>query len=110
MSGFLMHLGATAICPHGGQVMVIPTNTRVLVSKQPVATMADLFTIAGCAFMVGTKPQPCIKIQWLVPALRVRVNGQQVILQSSSGLCQSAEQIPQGPPTVLITQTRVKGM
>ena len=24
----LYHVGATAICPHGGQVTVVPTNTR----------------------------------------------------------------------------------
>ena len=30
MPGFLFHLGGTAICPHAGQVMDVPTNTRVL--------------------------------------------------------------------------------
>jgi hypothetical protein len=109
MPGFLMHVGATAICPHAGQITVIPTNTRVLVGGQPVATMGDTYVVAGCPFVVGSKPQPCVKVQWLVPALRVRVMGQQAILQSSTGLCQSAEQIPQGPPSVIVTQVRVKG-
>ena len=55
----------------------------------------------GCAFTVPpSKPQPCLKVQWLVPAARVLVGGQPAILQSSSGLCLSAEQIPQGPPSV----------
>jgi hypothetical protein len=44
-----------------------------------------------------------------VPATRVFVNGQPVILQTSTGLCQSAEQIPQGPPTIVATQPRVIG-
>lgn len=109
MSGPLYHLGGAAICPHAGQVSVIASNARVLVSGQPVATMADTFLVAGCAFTVGTKPQPCLKVQWLVPATRVMVNGQPAILQTSSGLCQSAEQIPQGPPNVITTQTRVIG-
>lgn len=109
MPGFLFHAGATAICPHAGQVSVIPSNTRVLVSGQPVATLGDLFLVAGCAFTVGPKPQPCVKVQWLVPATRVLVNGQPAILQTSSGLCQSPEQIPQGPPTVIATQVRVLG-
>jgi hypothetical protein len=39
----------------------------------------------------------------------VRVGGQQALLQTSSGLCQSAEQIPQGPPNVIAGQIRVKG-
>jgi len=74
-----------------------------------VATMADSFPISGCPFVVSSKPQPCMRIQWLVPASRVKVGGQLVMLQSSSGICQSAEQIPQGPPNVLATQTRVRG-
>jgi hypothetical protein len=111
MPGFLMHVGASAICPHGAQVSVISTTARVLVNGLPVATLADLYLIAGCAFTVpGPKPQPCIKVQWLAPATRVLVNGQPPILQTSAGLCQSAEQIPQGPPTVIATQTRVGGI
>ena len=69
--------------------------------------------VSGCPFQIpvgaGTKPQPCIKIQWIKPALRVKINGQPALLQDSSGLCQSAEQIPQGPPQVVVTQMRVKG-
>ncbi len=110
MPGFLFHVGATSTCPHGGQVSTISTNSRVLVSGQPVATLADSFLIAGCAFTVPpSKPQPCIKVQWLVPASRVLVGGQPVILQTSTGMCQSADQIPQGAPTVIATQTRVSG-
>lgn len=110
MPGYLLHVGATAICPHGGQVSIISSNTRVLVSSQPVATQNDTYMVAGCAFTIPpAKPQPCVKVQWLVPASRVKVGGQPVILQASTGLCQSAEQIPQGPPNVLVTQLRVKG-
>src|SRR5215203_4617291 len=110
MPGFLFHVGASAICPHGGQVSTIPTNTRVLVSGQPVATLGDTYPVAGCVFTVpGPKPQPCVKVQWLVPAARVLVNGQPAILQTSTGICQSVEQIPQGPPTVIATQMRVAG-
>jgi hypothetical protein len=45
-----------------------------------------------------------------VPATRILINGQPAILQASTGLCQSVEQIPQGPPTVIATQVRVGGM
>jgi len=111
MPGFLFHVGGTAICPHAGQVTVIPSNTRVLVNGMPVATLGDTYLVAGCAFTVPpTKPQPCVRVQWLVPATRVLVNGQPAILQTSTGLCLSVEQIPAGPPTVVATQTRVTGM
>jgi uncharacterized Zn-binding protein involved in type VI secretion len=109
MPGLLCHVGATAICAHGGQVSVISTNTRVLVSGQPVATLGDTYPIVGCPFTVSGNPHPCVKVQWLVPAARVTVNGQPVILQTSSGMGLSAEQVPQGPPTIVATQTRVVG-
>ena len=89
---------------------MISTNARVLVNSQPVATLSDTYTIAGCPFTVpGPKPQPCVTAKWIAPAVRVQVNGQPVILQTSAGICQSAEQAPQGPPNVLATQTRVLG-
>lgn len=108
MPGPLAHVGASAICPHAGQVSIISTNTRVLVGGMPVATLADQFLIAGCAFTVPPgKPQPCLRVQWLAPATRVLVNGQPPILQTSAGLCLSPEQAPQGPPTFIVTQIRV---
>jgi hypothetical protein len=110
MPGFIVHVGASAICPHGGQVSAVPSNTQVLVGGQPVVTLADFFPIAGCSFTVPPGvPQPCIEVQWLVPATSVLVNGEPVILQDSVGLCLSPEQAPQGPPTVVSTQTKVTG-
>ena len=47
MPGFLFHVGATAICPHGGQVSTISTNTRVMVGGQPVATQPDTYTVVA---------------------------------------------------------------
>src|SRR5688500_7298909 len=99
MPGFLVQVGATAMCPHAGQVSIVSSNTRVLVGGQPAATLGDQFLIAGCPFTVPPgKPQPCVKVQWLAPAMRVLIGGQPAILQTSTGLCLSAEQIPQGPP------------
>jgi hypothetical protein len=110
MPGLLMHVGAAVTCPHGAPGTTVSANARVLVSGTPVATIADVTTVAGCPFQVpvgaGTKPQPCVKILWSVPAARVLVNGQPALLNTSPGIGQSAEQIPQGPATV-VTQTRV---
>ena len=111
MPGPLFHVGASAMCPHAGQITVLSSNTRVLVSGMPVATLADTGTVAGCPFQIpigtGTKPQPCVTARWLVPATRVLINGQPALIQTSTGICQSVEQIPQGPPTITATQTRV---
>jgi hypothetical protein len=111
MPGPLYHVGAAAICPHGGQLVVVPSTPRVLVSGQPVATMADTTLVAGCVFTVPPgKPQPCVRVQWLVPATRVFIMGQPVLIQTSTGLCLSPEQIPNGPPTIVAPQPRVVGM
>lgn len=106
MPGSLMHVNATVTCPHGGQAMVVPAQSRVLVSEQPVATLAAVYTVAGCAFAVGPKPQPCVIVRWLVPSGRVQVGGSPALLSVPPGICQSAEQIPQGPAIVAVVQTR----
>src|SRR5262249_46526852 len=110
MAGFLLHVGAAALCPHGGQVSTLSTNARVLVNGQPVATLSDTYPVASCTLTLSGAPHPCVKVQWLAPATRVLVNGQPVILQTSAGLCQSADQTPQGAPIVTTTQVRVSGV
>lgn len=110
MPGFLVHVGATLMCPHGGMVQAIPSSPRVLVGGQPVVTAGDTFVVAGCPLNVAGAPHPCLTVQWLVPATRVLAGGKPVILQSSTGLCQAGDQAPQGPPLVVSTQPRVGGM
>lgn len=111
MPGFLLHVGAALLCSHGASANINSANTRVRVSGQPVATHNDATLVAGCPFMTpDRKPQPCVKVLWNMPAARLRINGQPPLLQSSAGLCQSTEGIPQGPPIIAATQTRVRGI
>ena len=105
----LLHVDITAQCPHAGSISVISSNNNVKVSGKPVATQNDNYPISGCPFTVGTKPQPCVNVKWIVPASRVKVNNNPVIFKTSTGICQSAEQAPQGPPNIIVTQIRVKG-
>jgi hypothetical protein len=112
MPGFLLHTNAVVQCTHGIPAQIPPVQPRVLVSGQPVATMASQMLIAGCPFTIpGPKPQPCVSIRWLMPAARVLVMGQPALVQPSpgpgQGLCLSAEQIPNGPPMVSAMQPRV---
>lgn len=109
MSGFFLHNGALVACPHGGSVSVITGNNRVFVNKQPVATITDSFVVSGCHYTDSVAPSQCLTIKWLFPAKRVFVNGKNVILSNSVGVCQNTDQVPQGPPNVLNTQLRVKG-
>ena len=107
MPGPVYHANNVTICPHGGQVQDVPTHARVLVNGQPVALFSDQAMIVGCAFNVSGVPQPCLRVQWLVPAARVQVLGQPVLLQLSTGLCLGPTQAPQGPVSVLVNQPRV---
>jgi hypothetical protein len=111
MPGHLFHVGAQAMCPHGGQISTTSANVRVKVSGQFVATSADASLIAGCVFALpnGT-PHPCVKVQWLVPAARITINRQPALLQTSTALCVAADQAPQGAPQVTVAQKRVKGI
>lgn len=101
---------ATLLCPHGGQGTTIASGTRVLFGGIPAAVLSDLTTIAGCTFVVANKPQPCVRVTWTTGASRAQASGRPVLMQSSTGLCLSAEAIAQGAPVVVATQTRVSGM
>jgi hypothetical protein len=105
----LAHAGAVAQCPHGGAVTFIPSAPRVLVSGMPVATLPDAAPVAGCAFNVSGAPHPCLRVQWLVPAVRVKSTLLPLVLQTSAGLCLAGDQAPQGPPIISATQPRVLG-
>jgi hypothetical protein len=115
MPGFLMHVLAGCKCTHGAPATIAATQPRVLVSGQAVATMTSQIVVAGCPFQIpvgaGTKPQPCVTIKWAMPSTRVQFSGQPAMVLPTPGpgpgICQSAEQIPQGPPVVGPVQARV---
>jgi len=107
MPGFLLHLGATVTCSHAGQATPVSPNPRVLVSGQPVATLASPYMVAGCT--LPTPPAangPCVTAQYVTSALRVTAGGQPVLLFDSQAIC-----APTGTPLItIVAQTRVTGM
>lgn len=105
MPGPLLHLGATVLCSHGGQAMPSAPNPRVLVSGQPVATMAVPYLVAGCPFVPPGGNGPCVTAQWMVAATRVFVGGVPAVLLDSRAIC-----TPTGTPLLpIVAQTRVIG-
>ena len=106
----VFHVTATAMCPHGGTVSTISANTRVLVNGLQAAVKTDAFPVAACAFNVSGSPHPCVEVKWTVPATRVTVMGQPLILESSMGLGVAADQARQGPVSVLVVQKRVQAL
>jgi uncharacterized Zn-binding protein involved in type VI secretion len=105
MPGFLLHMGATVQCAHGGQAQPTVTSTRVTVSGQPIVTQAAPYTIAGCPFNVSGAPVPCVTAQWVTGATRVTSDGLPVLLLDSQATC-----VPNGTPALIVsTQTKVTG-
>jgi uncharacterized Zn-binding protein involved in type VI secretion len=106
MPGYLLHLGATVLCAHGGQAQPTVTNPRVTVSGQPITMQPAPYVIAGCPFNVASSPVPCVTGQWTTAATRITSNGMPVLLLDSQATC-----IPNGTPLVISsTQVRVTGM
>ncbi|NDJ16462.1 PAAR-like protein [Myxacorys almedinensis] len=107
MPGYLMHVGATAICAHGGLAQPTQPNPRIKVMGQMIVTQPFPYAIAGCAN--PTPPAnvgPCTTAQWVQAATRIKVMGQPVLLQDSTAVC-----LPTGTGlTITVTQTRVKAI
>jgi hypothetical protein len=104
MPGFLLHLGATVTCAHGGQAQPVAPNPRVLVSGQPIATIASPYAVAGCPYPPASGG-PCVTAQYVTAATRITSNGQPVLLIDSQAIC-----APTGTPLVpVLTQTRITG-
>ena len=104
MPGFVLHLGATVLCLHGGQAQPTAPLPRVLVSGQPAVGQAAPYVVAGCPF-VPPNPGPCVTAQWVVAATRVLSAGVPLVLQDSTAIC-----APTGTGLQpLVVQTRVKG-
>ena len=105
MPGPIVHLGATVICAHGGQATPTMPFPRVVLSGQPVATLAAPYVVAGCPFPPASGG-PCVTAQWVVGATRVTAGGSPVVVQSGVAIC-----APTGVPlTVLVAQTRVTAL
>jgi hypothetical protein len=110
MPGASLTAASTLVCPHGGTVMITPANQRATAQGAPIATSADVCTIAGCAFTIPPGvPSPCVTVQWMVSAMRLKA-GAPALDAASVGICIAATGAPQGPVIVQATQPRVKDL
>jgi hypothetical protein len=106
MPGFLLHVGATVLCSHGGQAQATVPNPRVTVSGQPTVTISGPYVVAGCAMPPPPSGNgPCVTAQFVSSATRVTSNGQPLLLFDSQAIC-----VPTGTPLMIVqTQVRVTG-
>lgn len=105
MPGFLLHVGATVLCLHGGQAQATAPNPRVMVGGQPTVQQPNPWMVAGCPYTVpGPSPMPCITAQWITGTTRTLSGGMPLLIQTSQAIC-----APNGTGVnILVTQVRVK--
>jgi hypothetical protein len=95
-------------CPHGATITATGSS-RVRADGGTVLTMTDSFSIAGCPFQLPTTPptpSPCTQVVWIVPDIQCRAGGTPTLSQGSVGLCFAATGLPQGPVSVVNTQSK----
>jgi hypothetical protein len=108
VAGFLT-TSSILMCPHGGQVQAVTSNTRAKAGGDFMLRASDTFTIVGCPFVVGIPPHPCVRVQWVQPSERTQVMSDFALTEESVGLCVAADMAVQGTVQVLFTQPRVSG-
>ncbi len=97
-----LHLGAVVTCSHAGPAQPLAPFPRVVLSGQPVVTIASPYAVTGCA-LTGTPTPPCVTGQWLVGAVRVLAGGAPVALMTGTSTC-----VPTGTPMLpMSAQPRV---
>jgi hypothetical protein len=106
----LLTQASTLMCPHGGTVIAIPSSIRVAAAGAPVLRASDTFVIVGCPFPTPATPHPCVTVQWVVTAQRVKHSADFVLNEASVGLCLAGDLAPQGVVLIAATQPRVSGL
>jgi hypothetical protein len=105
----LLNSSSVLMCPHGGQVQAITSNTRAKAGGGYALRSSDTFLIGGCAFAPGGVPRPCVRVQWVQAAARSKAVGDFILTEQSVGLCIAGDQAPQGTVLIAFTQPQVSG-
>ena len=110
MPGNVLTATSTVMCTHGGQAVLTTANTRLLIDGVPALLESDVHAVAGCPFQIpvgaGTKPSPCVRIEWSGGAAQLGVGGVGVLTQTSVGKCISPEGAAQGVAIIASTQAK----
>jgi hypothetical protein len=89
-------------CSHAGPAQPLAPNPRVLVSGQPIVTIASPYAVTGCA-LTGSPNPPCVTGQWVAGAVRVTATAVPLALLTGSSTC-----VPTGTPLLPVSaQPRV---
>ncbi|GAA4759431.1 hypothetical protein [Actinomycetospora chibensis] len=117
MPGSVVPLNAGVLCFHAATAAIGAGQTKVLLGGQPAATTENAINVTGpCPFTVPAtpaKPQPCVTITWGSTSTKVTAGGKALLLGAPGtvpGVCQSAEKIPQGAPSLTAVQNKVSAL
>jgi hypothetical protein len=105
----LLNTSSALMCPHGGTVSIVSSNTRAKAGGDFVARSSDTFTIAGCPLNISGSPHPCVSVKWIQADTRSKAVGDFTLSQESMGLCVAGDQAPQGTVMINTTQPHVSG-
>jgi len=106
----LLNTSSIMMCPHGGTVSAITSNTQVMAAGDPLVRASDTFMIAGCPFVLGIVPHPCMQVQWVQPDTMSQAVSDFTLSEQSVGLCVAADMAVQGTVLITFTQPSVSGM
>jgi hypothetical protein len=108
MAHFLT-MTTTMQCPHGGSVQPVTSNSKVKADGQFVLRSTDTFVIAGCPYVRGTTPNPCVRVQWDTHCEHHNSDRDPSLNEDSIGNCLDASGGMQGIVDIVSTQEKGAG-
>jgi hypothetical protein len=105
----LLNDSSVMMCPHGGSVQAVTSNTRAQAAGGFLLRASDTFVVAGCPFVLGLVPHPCVEVQWVQPAAGSKAVSDFTLTEASVGLCIAPDQAVQGAVLILAAQPSVAG-
>jgi hypothetical protein len=89
---------AVVMCPHGGKVQIMPSQTTAVSGGNPVLVVGDLDgkPIAGCTQPVSTSTAPCTQTLPMTvgASTKVTASGTPALLDTATGMTNG---VPPGP-------------
>jgi hypothetical protein len=109
MASHFLTMTSTMLCPHGGTVQPVTSNTRVKADGQFVLRSTDTFVIAGCPYVRGSTPNPCVRVQWDVHCEHHTSQSDPSLTEESVGNCLDGSGGMQGVVDIASTQAKATG-
>lgn len=110
MAAHFLTTTSTLQCPHGGTITAATSNSRVKADGNFILRDTDSFVVAGCPYMRGPQPNPCVRVRWDVHAERHKSHGDHSLTKDSVGLCLDASGGTQGTVVKASVQARGAGL